>query len=109
MGDLTLLEELVRLYKQNALEFMGVVKLHLQDSDFEKIKFAAHKIKSGLAMMRTFSLRELAFEIHNVCENSRDIEEIGKLAKHSADEYSTIEKLLDEKLEELRNRNKNDE
>lgn len=98
MGDLSLLAELVRLYKQNALEFMGAVKLHLQESNFEGIKFAAHKIKSGLAMMQTFSLREIAVDIHNICEANQDIDELRRLAIVFADEYLTIEKSINEQL-----------
>ncbi|MEL6918973.1 MAG: ATP-binding protein, partial [Bacteroidota bacterium] len=76
MGEMELLEELVRLYRQNALEFIGNVKLHLANNDIEALKFATHKLKSGLAMMNTPGLAEIVEQMHEVCKMNKDIKHL---------------------------------
>ena len=101
MGDLDMLRELVALYKQNALEFIGKVKIYLQQEDFTMIRDAAHKIKCGLAMMHTQKLHSLVEEIHDNCKTSCDTNVISSLYKQFVEQYSVVEKEIDSAFEKL--------
>ena len=102
MGQMDLLDELVRLYKQNALEFIGAAKCHLQNRDFEALEFVLHKIKSGLAMMQTDSLHSLVVQMHHGCKHERDLKHLEFLYGCFLEEYPKIEKMIDEAVDKLR-------
>lgn len=101
-GDLDLLEELIRLYKQNALEFIGNVKLHLKNEDFEGLEFATHKIKSGLAMMQTYGLRKIAVQMHNCSKTEKDLTQIQSLYERFLKEYPMVERTMERELKKLK-------
>lgn len=102
LGQIDLLEELVTLYKQNALEFIGIVKTNFENEDHSEIKFAAHKIKSGLAMMQSKSLHTIADQIQETCKNSRDKKQLRFLLDRFIEEYSLVEKAIDEQINALK-------
>ncbi|WP_394748776.1 ATP-binding protein [Spongiimicrobium salis] len=102
MGELDLLDELVRLYKQNALEFMGKVKIHLKGQDMEQLEFATHKIKSGLAMMHTHSLYDIAAQMHKICKTNKDSKHLEFLYDCFLEEYEKVEKAIDQGVADLR-------
>jgi HPt (histidine-containing phosphotransfer) domain-containing protein len=102
LGQLDLLEELIRLYKQNALEFIGQVKLHLQNLDFEGIRFAAHKIKSGLKMMKTLELLAIAEQIEAASKADQDLKHLDFLFGCFVKEYPAIERAIDAELVKLK-------
>ncbi|HMB62164.1 MAG TPA: Hpt domain-containing protein, partial [Eudoraea sp.] len=102
LGQLDLLEELVLLFKQNALEFIGQLKIHLQNMDFEGVRFAAHKIKSGLRMMKTTELLGIAEQIEAVCKTDRDVKHLNFLFDCFLEEYPKIEIAIDMALEKLK-------
>ena len=101
MGDITVLKELIQLYKLNALEFMGKVKIHLQNEDFTEIRNAAHKIKCGLAMMHSHNLYFIVEQMHNNCKNTRDIEHLKKLYDCFVKKYPVVEQAMDQEVEIL--------
>lgn len=51
-GEISVLEELIRLFKQNVYEFIGSVKINLKKDNLKEIGFAAHKLKAGLKMLK---------------------------------------------------------
>lgn len=102
MGQMELLDELVRLYKQNALEFIGVVKIHLTNNSFNDVSLAAHKIKAGLAMLKTDSLYEIIVQIQNGCKGNVDKKHIEFLYSRFLIEYPKVEVELDKALNKLR-------
>lgn len=102
MGKMDLLEELVMLYKQNALEFMGVLKAHLPAGDMEKIEGAAHKIKSGLAMMQSESLHSIAVQIHKIAKTDGDQKHLQFLFNCFVREYPLVEKAIEEQIQALK-------
>ena len=104
MGDITVLRELVQLFKLNALEFIGKVKSHLHNEDFTEIRNAAHKIKCGLAMMHSHNLHFIVEQMHNNCKNTRDIEHLKKLYDCFVKKYPIVEKAMDQELEILENK-----
>lgn len=104
MGELELLEELTGLYKRNALEFIGNVKMKLQDGDIEGVAFAAHKIKCGLKMMQTMELFSIVEQLNTTAKTTKDINHMQFLLNRFVQEYPKAEKMIDE---ELRRLNKN--
>ena len=107
MGDLTVLKELVALYKQNALEFIGQVKVHLAHENFTEIRNAAHKIKCGLAMMQTHSLYFIVEKMHNNCRTIRDIQHLKRLYNCFVEKYPEVEKMLDAELRNIEKKGNN--
>ncbi|MFK7813729.1 MAG: ATP-binding protein [Maribacter sp.] len=103
LGKIDLLEELVLLYKQNALEFIGIVKVNLEIDDFDKIAFAAHKVKSGLAMMQTKSLHSIAEQIQKICKTNGDKKHLMFLYNCFIEEYPLIERAIDVQVKALKN------
>ena len=102
LGKKDLLEELIRLYKQNALEFIGQVKLQLQNLDFEGIRFAAHKIKSGLRMMQTQELLIIAEQIETVSKTDQDLKQLHFLFDCFVKEYPAVERAIDAEFKKLK-------
>ncbi len=101
MGEIDLLEELVHLYKQNALEFIGKAKMHLKDGDINELEFAAHKIKSGLAMMKTYGLHAIVDQMYRTCKTSKDEKHLAFLYDCFVEEYPKVENVLNIELEKL--------
>jgi len=105
MGEYELLENLISLFKQNALEFIGACCIHLKNKDYEGIGFASHKIKSGLAMLGTKSLLSIVEKMHDFGKNGTGLEEVEKLYTAFILEYSIVEKAIDAEMEKLGNIN----
>ena len=101
MGEVELLRELVALYHENALEFIGAARIHLSNSDFNALRLAAHKIKAGLAMMRTGSLHTIIVLIQNECGGDQDVKHLKFLCDCFAEEYPTVKESIDVALANL--------
>ncbi|NAS13194.1 ATP-binding protein [Poritiphilus flavus] len=102
MGETSLLEELVSLYKQNALEFIGEVKIKLGEEDLESVSFAAHKIKSGLKMIGTPELLSIVEQIHKDSKENGDIKHLEFLHSCFVEEYPRVEEALDNAMRKLK-------
>ena len=102
MGEVDLLEELVTLYKQNALEFIGNMKHHLEVEDYENIQFAAHKMKSGLAMMQTYSLHAIIVQIHKTCITDKDHKHLEFLYSCFLEEYPVVVNEIELEMKKLK-------
>ena len=102
LGKTDLLYELIRLYRQNALEFIGQVRLHLQNLDFEGIKFAAHKLKSGLKMMQTLELLVIVEQIESVSKTDQDLKHLNFLFDCFVKEYPIVERAIDMEFKKLK-------
>ena len=103
MGEYELLENLISLFKQNVLEFIGACCIHLKNKDYEGFAFASHKIKSGLAMLKTNSLLSIVEKIHKYSKNGTGMEELEKRYTAFIMEYSIVEKAIDDDMEKLSN------
>lgn len=103
LGEMPLLEELVMLYKQNALEFIGIVKRNFDNEGLEEIAFAAHKIKSGLAMMQSKSLYTIVEQIQKICKTNGDRKHLSFLLNCFVEEYPLVENAIDEQIKALKN------
>lgn len=102
MGEVDMLADLVELYKGNALEFIGKAKLHLQNKDFEQLQFSTHKLKSGLAMMKTQNLLILVQQIHEHCKNDKNYDQMNFLFQQFVTEYPMVEFALDAEVTRLK-------
>ncbi len=102
MGDIEMLEELVALYKRNALEFIGKVKLHLQYRDHAQVQFATHKMKSGLAMMQTHNLLILVQQMNEHSKTDKNFDQMGYLYEQFLKEYPMVEFALDSEVTRLK-------
>ena len=106
MGELELLEELIGLYKRNALEFIGNVKMKLQDGNIEGVAFAAHKIKCGLKMMQTMELFSIVEQLDTAAKTTKDENHMQFLLDRFVQEYPKAEKMIDDELIRMKkNRN----
>lgn len=102
LGQVELLEELVGLFKINVLEFIGEVKLHLQNSDFKGIAFASHKIKNGLKMLNASELFAIAEQMDILSKSDKDIKHLRFLFGCFIDEYPAIEKEIEDAIQKLK-------
>lgn len=101
MGQKELMQELVRLYKSNVLEFIGKVRMHLHEEDSELIAFAAHKIKPGLKMLKSKGLLDIVEQIQKSCAADADVKHLKFLYESFINAYPKVEHAIDEALNEL--------
>lgn len=102
MGQIDLLEELVQLYKQNALEFIGAAKTHLKNRDFSELEFVLHKIKAGLSMMQTDSLYSIVVQMQNCSKQDKDVKHLEFLYGCFLEEYPKVESMIDQAVARLK-------
>ena len=105
MGEVEMLEELITLFKGNMLEFIGKAKMHLRNRDHEQLQFAAHKMKSGLAMVQAGQLLSLVNEIQQVCKTRPDFQRLHFLYEEFVQGYPLVEFALDKEMTRLKKNN----
>ena len=76
LGKTELLDELIRLFEQNILEFIGKTKMHLQSRNIQGVGFAAHKIKSSLKMLHVHGLIKICEEMILECRTSNNLDQL---------------------------------
>lgn len=108
LGELELLEELIVLFKRNALEFIGNVKMNLQKGNSDGVAFASHKIKAGLKMMKTMELFSIVEQLNTTAKTTRDERHMQFLLDRFVQEYPKAERLIDEEFLRINNNNKNE-
>ncbi len=102
-GEIEMLEELVRLFKQNIYEFIGAVKIAICNQNFEEIYQASHKIKAGLALMNTNDLKRLIIGIEEGAKNT-ELAKIELLFAQFIVQYPLKEAQIDKELKKLKKR-----
>ncbi|APQ18938.1 ATP-binding protein [Maribacter hydrothermalis] len=93
-GEIAMLNELVKLFKLNALEFIGNVKIHLQTENLKEIGFSAHKLKAGFAMLKADGMRRLIVQLEAHCK-ANQASEVKALYKIFLNDYPKLEQKLD--------------
>ena len=103
MGDLDFLKELVHLFKQNVLEFIGACSVHIKTADWENLAFAAHKIKAGVALVEAHSLLDIVKKIHALAQSEPTTHgtAFNDLKLTFIKEYELVENALDKEMETL--------
>ncbi|MER3373597.1 MAG: hypothetical protein RIM83_03085 [Allomuricauda sp.] len=102
MGQMELLEELVKLFKQNVLEFVGSAKIHLQNENFNALDLSCQNVQSCLRMMKTDGLLEITQEIITLCRTDNDHKHHSFLYEQFVKEYPKVEEQVDFEMELLR-------
>ena len=103
MGEIDLLEELIGLFKQNMLDFIGRANIYIPEGNFSRLGFAAHTVKTGLSMMKADNLYSLVDEIIICCKTNKDLPRIGKLYDQLLLAYPMLEKAIERELILLKN------
>lgn len=101
MGQMELLEELVRMFKQNVLEFVGSAKVHLQNENFNALDLSCQKVQSCLRMLKTDGLLEITQEIITLCRTDNDRKHHSFLYDQFVKEYPKVEEQVDFEMELL--------
>lgn len=102
LGQIDMLEDLILIYKSNIREFFASMDQALKASDMEGIAFATHKIRCGLKMLRLYKLAKSVETINAQSKNGAKLEDIRKGYLDFLNEYSGIERGLEEALELLK-------
>jgi len=103
LGDLEMLDELVKLFRSNLLEFLGALKTHLTLLDYEEIASCAHKIKAGLKLVEAGSWLEKLEELQALNRTRSGVERMRQLYREMLDEYPGLDQDLDRALEQIKN------
>ncbi|MEQ9582258.1 MAG: response regulator, partial [Arenibacter sp.] len=106
MGEIDLLEELIGLCNQNMLDFIGRANVYIPEGNFNRLGFAAHKVKSGLSMMKADHLYSLVDKITVECKTHRNLPQIGRLYDQLLLAYPMLEKAIDRELMSLKRKGK---
>jgi signal transduction histidine kinase/DNA-binding LytR/AlgR family response regulator len=97
-GEIDMLNELVKLFKLNAIEFIGNVKIHLKTENLKEIALSAHKLKAGFAMIKADGMRKLIVELESSCK-SNQFETVKELYELFLNDYPLLEENLNSELE----------
>lgn len=100
MGEKDTVAELVQLFKRNIYEFIGNVRMHLNNNDSRGVGFAIHKIKSSLKMLEAYSLLKICSDL-TIASDSAATEALERHYQHFLDEYPKVEKTIDEALKRI--------
>ena len=103
-GEVEMLEELVQLFKLNAIEFIGKTKVDLKAANADGVRFNAHKLKAGLKMMRIPSLLRIVEQMHKVCLDDQDFKYLNFLYDCFLKEYPLIETAIDNAIYSYKNK-----
>lgn len=102
MGQVDLLEELVRMFKQNIFEFVGSAKVNLMNENYDELELSCQKIMPSLRMMKTSGLLEVTQQISRLCNTDRDRKHLDFLYDQFLKEYPRIEEQIDFEMEIFR-------
>ncbi len=102
LGKTELLDELIRLFEQNILEFIGKTKMHLQSRNIQGVGFAAHKIKSSLKMLHANELIQVCEEMILECRTGNDLDRLKTLFEEFITEYPKVEMAIGLELKRIK-------
>lgn len=100
-GEIGVLEELIRLFKQNVYEFIGSVKIDLKQNNLKEIGFAAHKLKAGLKMLQLEKLVDIMIQMQASSEALDEIK-LRELFETFLQQYPEYEKQIDSAFAEIK-------
>ena len=102
-GEIDMLNELVKLFKLNAIEFIGNVKIHLKTENLKEIALSAHKLKAGFAMVKADGMRKLIVDLEASCK-AHQPEKVKELYELFLTDYPLLEENLDMDLKTINNK-----
>lgn len=104
MGNIEMLRDMVRMLRGNLLEFVGRMKVHLQEEDYAAITEASHKMISGLKMVQANKHLALAQEIHYLASLEGTMQRIASAYGEFMEGYPELENSLDRELDKRTNK-----
>jgi len=102
MGQMELLEELVRMFKQNIFEFIGSSKVNLMNENFDELQQSCQKMMPSLRMMNIDGLLEVVQQISRLCKTDKDVKHLTFLYDQFLQEYPRIQEQIDFEMEMFR-------
>ena len=99
-GELEMLNELIKLFKTNVLEFIGNVRIHLKTDNLVEIAFSAHKLKASFAMLKATGMHNLILELEANCKANKQ-DKVKELYELFLNDYPLLENNLNIDLEIL--------
>ena len=102
MGHMDLMEEVVRMFNQNLLEFIGCSKIQLEQGDFAALGLACQKVVPSLRMMKTHALLETVQQMAVQCATDKDLRHLEFLYGQFLEEFPVIQEQVDFEMELLR-------
>ena len=103
LGDFEMLEEMVKLFRSNLLEFLGALKTHLTLLDYEQIASCIHKIKAGLKLVEAASWLEKLEELQALNRSMSGVGRMRQLYREMLEDYPQLDQDLDRALEQIKN------
>lgn len=102
MGQMDLMEELVRMFRQNVLEFIGGAHVHIKNEDHESLDLACQKVVPNLWMMKTFGLLETVQQMAILCRTDKDMKHLSFLYNQFLVEFPKVDEQVDFEMQVLR-------
>lgn len=102
MGQMELMEELVRMFKHNVLEFIGSAKVHLMNEDFVNLEQACQKIVPNLKMMKAHELTDIVNQMALMSKTEQDAKHLAFLYEQFVMEYPLVQEQVDFEMELFR-------
>lgn len=101
-GDLEMLEELVRLFRANLLEFLGALKTNLTLLDYEQIESCAHKIKAGLKLMEVYKWLAKVEELRELNRKQSGVARMRQIYRELLGSFPELDSELERALEQIK-------
>lgn len=102
MGQMDLMEEVVRMFNQNLVEFIGCAKVQLATGDLANLGLACQKVIPSLRMIKSYGLLETAQQMSVHCRTDMDRRHLEFLYDQFVMEFPGIQQQVDFEMELLR-------
>jgi len=99
-NDITMLKELIRLFEKNIQEFLKKAKLGIAEENYVEVSNVAHKIKTGLVMLKRSDLREIILLIEKCCKE-KNLELLNDSYLKFTEVYPIVQRAIQEDLTRL--------
>ncbi len=99
MGDFRMLSDLVRLFRNNLLEFAGRMKFYLKEGNLQAIQASAHKVISGLKLIEATELLRIVEAIHRSATETRDLAAAALAYEEFLICYPMVEQALEREMD----------
>lgn len=99
MGDSRMLSDLVRLFRNNLLEFAGRMKFYLKEGNLQAIQASAHKVVSGLKLIEATGLLRIVEAIRCAAADTKDLDAAARAYGEFLNLYPLVEEALEREMD----------
>ncbi len=103
MGQMELLQEAIKCYRNNIFEFIGALRVKMDRRDHAEIPVCCQKLLPSLRMMRTTDLMHIVSQIEITSKTDQDMRYLRFLYNQFLAEFSSVDKMVELELNALRN------